>query len=70
MKKLLFIIAVAISFQALAQELPEASPKSTISQQVGLTNFSISYNRPSVKNRDVFGDLIPCLLYTSDAADE
>lgn len=59
MKKLLFTIAVAISFQALAQELPQASPKATISQQVGLTDFSISYSRPSVKNRDVFGDLIP-----------
>ena len=59
MKKLLFTIAIAISFQALAQDLPEASPKATTSQQVGLTDFSISYSRPSVKNRDIFGDLIP-----------
>ncbi len=59
MKNLLFTIAVAISFQALGQELPQASPKSTISQQIGLTDFSISYSRPSVKNRDIFGNLIP-----------
>ena len=38
---------------------PQASPKSTLTQVVGLTNVEIVYSRPSSKGRDVFNNLVP-----------
>lgn len=40
-------------------ELPVSSPKAVIHQQIGVTDISISYNRPQVKGREIFGKLIP-----------
>ncbi len=44
-----------------AQELntPAPSPMATVTQMVGLTEVSISYSRPGVKGRDIFGGLVP-----------
>lgn len=39
--------------------LPQASPPATLKQQVGITDIEISYNRPSVKGRKIFGGLVP-----------
>jgi hypothetical protein len=46
---------------AEAQELqtPAPSPLGTVTQIVGLTEVSISYSRPGVKDREIFGDLVP-----------
>ncbi|MBU6453248.1 MAG: DUF2911 domain-containing protein [Cyanobacteria bacterium REEB67] len=48
---------------ALAQtkkvEFPAASPACSIKQHVGLTDISIDYSRPSVKGRQIFGDVVP-----------
>jgi hypothetical protein len=38
---------------------PAASPKSTITQRVGLTDVTITYSRPSTKGRAIFGTLVP-----------
>ncbi|ALW86577.1 hypothetical protein AUC43_16705 [Hymenobacter sedentarius] len=38
---------------------PQASPKSTVTQRVGLTDITIVYSRPSLKGRAVFGDKTP-----------
>ena len=35
---------------------PQPSPKSTVAQRVGLTDVTITYSRPGVKNRPIFGD--------------
>lgn len=43
----------------IAQELPKASPKGKIEQTVGLTHISVDYSRPSVKERKIFGELLP-----------
>ncbi len=40
-------------------ELPAPSPTATFSQKVGLTEVSITYSRPGIKGRTVFGDLVP-----------
>ena len=40
-------------------ELPRPSPTATLSQKVGLTDVEIVYSRPSVKGREIFGDLTP-----------
>lgn len=39
--------------------LPDASPKASVSQRVGLTDIEIDYNRPAVNKRKVWGDLVP-----------
>jgi len=38
---------------------PQPSPKSTITQRVGLTDITIVYSRPSAKGRAIFGSLVP-----------
>ncbi|TXK70891.1 DUF2911 domain-containing protein [Mesonia sp. HuA40] len=61
MKKL-FLLATAIlfSFQGHAQlQTPQPSPKSSLKQNVGLTEFNIEYSRPSMRDREVFGNLVP-----------
>jgi hypothetical protein len=56
----LFIIIFLTGIQAQAQiAMPKPSPKSVITQEVGLTEVSIAYNRPSAKGRKIFGDLVP-----------
>ena len=63
MKKLniLFLALVIIATVGLAQAqitTPAPSPSATISQMIGMTNVTVSYSRPSVKGRVVFGDLV------------
>jgi hypothetical protein len=38
---------------------PQPSPKSTVTQRVGLTDVTITYSRPSVKGRTIFGTVVP-----------
>lgn len=38
---------------------PSLSPKGRIIQVVGNTNVEIAYERPSVRNRAIFGDVVP-----------
>jgi Protein of unknown function (DUF2911) len=57
----LFMTACAASV-ALAQQppkvrLPQASPSATVTQTIGITDISITYHRPSVKGRTVWGDI-------------
>ena len=57
----IFITACAASL-ALAQQppkvrLPQASPSATVSQTIGITDISITYHRPAVKGRTVWGDI-------------
>ncbi len=39
--------------------LPQPSPAATVTQQVGLTDVTISYHRPAVNKREVWGKLVP-----------
>jgi tetratricopeptide (TPR) repeat protein len=62
MKKIfLFIAASFIIFSSEAQQLttPQPSPTANIKQNFALSNIEISYSRPGVKGRKVFGDLVP-----------
>jgi hypothetical protein len=61
MKKLFFTLAILITqFSVEAQiKTPQASPKATINQMVGLTEVEINYSRPGAKGRPVFGNLVP-----------
>jgi len=40
-------------------EFPAASPECTIKQRIGITDVEITYSRPSVKGRTIFGGLEP-----------
>ncbi|MFN0158967.1 MAG: DUF2911 domain-containing protein [Bacteroidota bacterium] len=40
-------------------ETPQPSPKARIEQRVGIMDVAVSYSRPSVKGRKIFGDLVP-----------
>jgi len=59
----LFVISVFItSCAAFAQQppkvrLPQASPSATVSQTIGITDISITYHRPAVRGRTVWGDV-------------
>lgn len=60
--KYLSICCALLSFSLLsAQNLqtPTLSPFTEITQEVGLTDISLSYARPSAKGRTVFGELVP-----------
>lgn len=61
--KRLFITAVIVSaFQFTnAQTLttPQPSPTQTIKQNFGVSSIELSYSRPGIKGRTVFGDLVP-----------
>jgi hypothetical protein len=67
MKKLiaLLVSGVALSLSGLdAQEakkidFPQASPLASIKERVGVTDVSVEYSRPSVRERKIFGGLVP-----------
>ncbi|MEC4005607.1 DUF2911 domain-containing protein [Flavobacterium sp. SUN052] len=61
MKKVIVVLAMMIASYAIQAQVktPQASPKSTIEQVVGLTNVEINYSRPCAKGRTIFGDLVP-----------
>lgn len=61
MKKILIAFAFMIApFIAEAQlKTPQASPKATVFQTVGLTDVEIVYCRPAARGRAVFGNLVP-----------
>lgn len=39
--------------------LPEASPRATVSQTIGVTEVTVVYHRPSVLKREIWGGLVP-----------
>jgi hypothetical protein len=61
MKKFIFaVIACCSLYTADAQlKTPAPSPTQTIRQDFGLGNIELSYSRPGVKERKIFGDLVP-----------
>lgn len=54
---LLSLIIVKSSFAQLKS--PNASPRSNISQIIGLVSVNLDYSRPSKKGREIFGGLVP-----------
>ena len=61
MKKILFIIAVALCNFTFAQTLttPQPSTTQTIKQNFALAAIELSYSRPNIKGRSVIGNLVP-----------
>lgn len=63
MKKisLSLFMGAMLSSAAFAQEfkMPAPSPSVTINQEFSTSKIEVSYSRPAVKGRKIFGDLIP-----------
>jgi hypothetical protein len=53
------LFAIGIVTTSYCQELPKSSPKASVSQRIGLTDIYVSYSRPSKKDREIFGGLVP-----------
>jgi hypothetical protein len=54
---LLLAGAAVADAQQTKVRLPQASPLATVSQTVGVTDITITYHRPNVKGRKVWGDI-------------
>jgi hypothetical protein len=67
MRRLVTGITLALAFgppiglhaQAPPLVLPKQSPRATVGQTVGLTTITITYDRPAVGGREVWGKLVP-----------
>jgi len=61
MKKLIFAIIAACLFVIADAQLktPAPSPTQNIKQDFGLAAIELSYSRPGVKGRKIFGDVVP-----------
>lgn len=61
MKKIMLLVAIfATSFMTYAQiQTPAPSPFAKVEQKVGLTDVTLEYSRPNMRDRNIFGDLVP-----------
>ena len=61
MKKIMLTVLLSVSLSGYAQTLsiPAASPRQTVEQQFSVSKISVDYGRPGVKNRKIFGELVP-----------
>jgi len=61
MKKLLLacIVLCAATTANAQMKMPAPSPTQTIKQDFALGSMELTYSRPSIKGRKIFGDLVP-----------
>ncbi len=61
MKNLLIIFFAILATSTLSAQIvtPQPSPASTLNQVVGLSNVTLTYSRPAMRGRDIFGGLVP-----------
>ena len=62
LRKILLLACVCASFafsQAQPLRTPQPSSTQTIKQDFGIGNVELSYSRPGIKGRKIFGDLVP-----------
>jgi hypothetical protein len=55
----LLLSAAALAAQSPGPLFPQLSPAATVSQVIGTTRVSVSYHRPKVKARQIWGSLVP-----------
>ncbi len=60
MKQILILAFLLPAFLMNAQvKTPQPSPSCKVTQNVGLTEITLEYSRPGMKDRVIFGDLVP-----------
>jgi len=52
-------VAAAPAFAQVPLTLPVQSQRATVSQTIGLTEITLTYHRPAVKGRTIWGGLVP-----------
>lgn len=55
----LLVFQLAATAAAQQLDLPRPSPKASIAQTIGITEVTIHYSRPAVKERAIWGGLVP-----------
>jgi len=65
---LIILLITNISYAQL--ELPRISQKASVMQKIGLMDVTINYSRPNVKNRVIWGELVPYNHVWRTGADE
>ena len=63
MRKAIMTAVAVLSLISVEAQLktPAPSPTQTIKQDFGLTSIELSYSRPGMKGRKIYGDLVPVL---------
>lgn len=56
---LLLLVLFAASFASAQVRTPRPSPKASVMQTIGVTDVTITYSRPGVKGRTIWGDPLP-----------
>lgn len=59
LKCLLFLTLLTTSFYSQNKNIPRLSPKALVGQTVGYTDIEIHYSSPAVKEREIWGKLVP-----------
>ena len=60
LSKLLLLLILVVHSIVFAQiNTPRNSQKASVSQRLGITDVAISYSRPSVNGREIWGKLVP-----------
>ena len=53
------LLATALATAEAAIELPKPSPAASVSQRIGVTDVRVEYSSPGVKERKIWGELVP-----------
>lgn len=59
LKNFIFSLLLFPSFLMAQIDIPPASPDASWNHQLGFTQISVSYSRPHMRNRKIFGALVP-----------
>jgi Protein of unknown function (DUF2911) len=59
MKTVIFIVFLFPSLLSAQIDLPPASPDASWTHQLGFTQIDMSYSRPQMRGRKIFGSLVP-----------
>lgn len=54
-----FLLLLPLAAQEKGPLFPQLSPSATVSQVVGTTTVEVSYHRPAVRGRQIWGGLVP-----------
>ncbi len=56
---LIIFILLTFTYSFSQIKTPQPSPATSMSQMVGLTEIEVEYSRPSMRGREIFGNLVP-----------
>lgn len=61
MKRYFLVLMISCAVMSVSAQLqtPQPSPTQTVKQNFGLSSIELSYSRPGMKGRKIFGDLVP-----------